>query len=759
MPRRKILLIDADEGLAHSVAQAATPRGFDTLVATNSGDGFDVAKAHRPDVIVVNVELAPTNGWSVCTRLKKDEDLRPVPVILTSSTSTQDVFDKHSRLRTRAEEYMRKPYGPDELMRVAGSLLGLPAEPEPEPESFVVDEAPALGSELDAAAEGELDPMLPASEGDWQTQGQEAGGDFLAGAEPDALDGGGEPLEPAADYAYEGGAEPLAQAGAAQDAGAPAEPQGWDASQWGTPEAGYAEGTAADALAAGEQPAAGEGFAEQEIDLEGFAEGVAVEGAADAEAWATGAVAEAGAEEGFYDASGGAAEPEVPGEVYDALAGEPVQAPVEEQSLGTYMAGMGDEGGELPAPEPPPELTGEIFGEEVAPGTDEPGAAAEEARADEAGPTGSFATVRPEEAVEGVAAAGESTPGGRARHVEPVPTDETTKLLAGKPAPTAGPVEPALDEFEEPALGEAEGPDLGELEGFAPGEVEGPGPGDVEEPFVEAPPPEEASAPQESPVGIVEPLMEEEAPQPDEALIDVGAPDAAVAPPETPESESAPAPEAPEPEAPVAVDTRAAAHAELLERDLAALREDARVSAEQLAALRARVDELTQELETARAETVRFAGQLDEARSKAPADADAAVAEALAARDTAQTELADQKREADGLRSDLAELRAGRDALQLEVGRHSAARANAEAQAATARSVADRLRKELAEAVAAAARSAASLAAQQQKASAADERAARAEARARGAEEAVARSREALLRVVGDLGAVEARRE
>ena len=85
---KRILLIDSDESFNAGLVSAITARGFTATAATNSEQGMSLAKEETPDLIVVCVEAQPTNGYMLCTRLKKDEQLKGVPVILTSANAT-----------------------------------------------------------------------------------------------------------------------------------------------------------------------------------------------------------------------------------------------------------------------------------------------------------------------------------------------------------------------------------------------------------------------------------------------------------------------------------------------------------------------------------------------------------------------------------------------------------------------------------------------------------------------------------------------
>jgi CheY-like chemotaxis protein len=142
---KRILLIDSDETFARSLKSALEGRGLAVLVASNSEQGMSLAKGEGPDLIVVCVEAQPTNGYMLCTRLKKDEQLKLVPVILTSANATPESFEKHKKLKTRAEEYLIKPFEPEALLHRIGSLLRIdipPAAPAPDEEILAMDDEP-----------------------------------------------------------------------------------------------------------------------------------------------------------------------------------------------------------------------------------------------------------------------------------------------------------------------------------------------------------------------------------------------------------------------------------------------------------------------------------------------------------------------------------------------------------------------------------------------------------------------------------------
>lgn len=148
-----VLIIDAEADFAHQLADTLQSAGLDTSIASDGKTGLDLAKNSVPAAIVVCVELPRMSGYSVCTKIRKDELLKAVPVIITSSGATPETFESHSRLSTRADEYLKKPFPPAMLLDVLRTHLRL-GDPEPidGEEIDIVDDDAFSGDLLDEEA-------------------------------------------------------------------------------------------------------------------------------------------------------------------------------------------------------------------------------------------------------------------------------------------------------------------------------------------------------------------------------------------------------------------------------------------------------------------------------------------------------------------------------------------------------------------------------------------------------------------------------
>ena len=126
MANTKILIIEADRDFAQELSRSLTGRGISVSVAGDGKEGLELVKQERPDLIVLCVELPAMSGYSVCNKLKKDPDLKDIPLIIMSSEATPDTFQQHKKLKTHADEYLIKPFQPQQLVDIIGGLVGLP---------------------------------------------------------------------------------------------------------------------------------------------------------------------------------------------------------------------------------------------------------------------------------------------------------------------------------------------------------------------------------------------------------------------------------------------------------------------------------------------------------------------------------------------------------------------------------------------------------------------------------------------------------
>ncbi|MEJ6978843.1 response regulator [Pedobacter sp. P351] len=114
-----LLIIEDDIYFADILKNYAEDRGFKTLIAYQGDTGFEMAKKHMPDAIVLDIMLPVIDGWAVLKELKDDDHTRAIPVHLMSAED-----EKNSRAKEEgALGFLRKPVEKNKLQSAFDLLI------------------------------------------------------------------------------------------------------------------------------------------------------------------------------------------------------------------------------------------------------------------------------------------------------------------------------------------------------------------------------------------------------------------------------------------------------------------------------------------------------------------------------------------------------------------------------------------------------------------------------------------------------------
>jgi len=114
----KILVIDDESSIVNLVTAYLKPEGYEILTANDGPSGLKVARAFKPDLIILDLMLPGMDGIELLSRLRRESD---VYVILLTAKSEET--DKVVGLSVGADDYVTKPFSPRELTaRVKAAL-------------------------------------------------------------------------------------------------------------------------------------------------------------------------------------------------------------------------------------------------------------------------------------------------------------------------------------------------------------------------------------------------------------------------------------------------------------------------------------------------------------------------------------------------------------------------------------------------------------------------------------------------------------
>jgi two-component system OmpR family response regulator len=115
---RTILIVDDDPHIRELLAFALAKAGMATLDAGDGEEGLAKATSHRPDLVILDINMPRMDGLEVCRRLKAVGD---VPVLFLSSRD--DEIDRVLGLELGADDYVVKPFSPREVVARVGAIL------------------------------------------------------------------------------------------------------------------------------------------------------------------------------------------------------------------------------------------------------------------------------------------------------------------------------------------------------------------------------------------------------------------------------------------------------------------------------------------------------------------------------------------------------------------------------------------------------------------------------------------------------------
>ena len=112
--RRKILVVEDDPDQLEVIRLSLRAAGFAIGTAANGTDALVKTRSISPDLIILDLMLPGLNGFDVCTTLRKDPATASTPIIML--TGMQSQFGRFAGLESGANDFLLKPFNPEELV-------------------------------------------------------------------------------------------------------------------------------------------------------------------------------------------------------------------------------------------------------------------------------------------------------------------------------------------------------------------------------------------------------------------------------------------------------------------------------------------------------------------------------------------------------------------------------------------------------------------------------------------------------------------
>lgn len=116
-----VLVADDSPVVRAVLRQHLEEEGYQVVEAEDGFGAIDMTRRHRPDVVLLDIEMPGLNGNEVLAHVKAENELKDTPVVfLTGRTGSEEIV---AGLRSGAQDYLKKPFEPAELIARVGAAV------------------------------------------------------------------------------------------------------------------------------------------------------------------------------------------------------------------------------------------------------------------------------------------------------------------------------------------------------------------------------------------------------------------------------------------------------------------------------------------------------------------------------------------------------------------------------------------------------------------------------------------------------------
>jgi two-component system, OmpR family, phosphate regulon response regulator PhoB len=119
--QERILVVDDEPDIVALVAYHLAKTGYRVSTASNGTDALSIARQERPSLLVLDLMLPGMSGFDVLEHIRAEEGTRHIAVLML--TARKEEQDRIRGLSLGADDYLTKPFSPQELVLRVGAIL------------------------------------------------------------------------------------------------------------------------------------------------------------------------------------------------------------------------------------------------------------------------------------------------------------------------------------------------------------------------------------------------------------------------------------------------------------------------------------------------------------------------------------------------------------------------------------------------------------------------------------------------------------
>ena len=122
----KVLVIEDEQLVRQLVSRLLTAEGYEVVEAPYGQAGYQMAISEKPNIILLDLMMPVMDGFQVLSKLKSNPETRRIPVIIL--TAKIDAESERRCMQSGAVDYIKKPWGPGEIVDRISMALGYPED-------------------------------------------------------------------------------------------------------------------------------------------------------------------------------------------------------------------------------------------------------------------------------------------------------------------------------------------------------------------------------------------------------------------------------------------------------------------------------------------------------------------------------------------------------------------------------------------------------------------------------------------------------
>ena len=118
----KILIAEDERDIRDLIAFTLRFAGYEVLTVNNGEEAVAMTQKELPDLVLTDVRMPKMTGYEACKLIKADPTTAHIPVVFLSAKGQE--AEVQTGLASGADEYLLKPFAPDQLTRKVAEILG-----------------------------------------------------------------------------------------------------------------------------------------------------------------------------------------------------------------------------------------------------------------------------------------------------------------------------------------------------------------------------------------------------------------------------------------------------------------------------------------------------------------------------------------------------------------------------------------------------------------------------------------------------------